>query len=172
MGCEFSIATLFILPVEPTLKASTTKSFISHSYAKRASDEVRRLDSGGAKTAPGAGDASPERGQRVEGSQRNSFRIHSYAKTACKSFISHSYKILGFEVPQNHTLTKKGGGEGGRQAQAAGPLASANTAVGAPHLFHWASVMRYKTPQVAFSARQHNNECTFFFFARSTCLKP
>jgi hypothetical protein len=39
-----------------------------------------------------------------------SFRTHSYEKYARKSFVSHSYKIIGLKVPSNHTLTKKGGG--------------------------------------------------------------
>ncbi len=39
-----------------------------------------------------------------------SFKAHSYEKFACKSFRAHSYEIWGFEVPSNHTLTKKVGG--------------------------------------------------------------
>jgi hypothetical protein len=52
----------------------------------------------------------PHLGQRPN--SRNPFRIHSYEKTTRKSFVSHSYKIIGLKVPSNHTLTKKGGGRG------------------------------------------------------------
>ena len=47
---------------------------------------------------------------RIKCQFAKSFRTHSYEKCACKSFRIHSYKMYGFEVPSNHTLTKKGGG--------------------------------------------------------------
>src|SRR6266852_2666898 len=47
---------------------------------------------------------------RIKRHFAKSFRSHSYKKRASNSFISHSYKISGFQVPPNHTLTKKGWG--------------------------------------------------------------
>jgi hypothetical protein len=43
---------------------------------------------------------------------RNSFRTHSYAMFACKSFVSHSYKIIGLKVLCVHNSFKKPGGRG------------------------------------------------------------
>src|SRR6266849_596176 len=45
---------------------------------------------------------------RIRSELAKSFRAHSYEKCACKSFKAHSYKIEAFEVPSNHTLTKRG----------------------------------------------------------------
>src|SRR5437879_13864297 len=53
---------------------------------------------------------------------RNSFGMHCYEKRPRKSFRMRSYKIIGLQVPWNHTLPKRRGRGVVRQSSASLPL--------------------------------------------------
>jgi hypothetical protein len=78
----------------------------------------------------------------------NLFRIHSYEKCARNSFRIHSYKIIGLKVPSNHTLTKKGGGEGGKVLTSEHSLSSSPKAARGCSVQH-ASIAAFRRSRIA-----------------------
>ncbi len=55
---------------------------------------------------------SPAAGGLINLQRHKFFRMHTYEKSACKSFAIHSYAIVGLKAPWNEYLQKKGGGAG------------------------------------------------------------